>query len=98
MAKHSPKTSRSARSFLSIGPADRVRVYHHPTTRLFVQPSLFDGFGALLDFAGANFPRYNFNISPAEADRRAILADFRAVYSDFAVATQQFEAMTKATA
>lgn len=98
MAKRMPKGNSRIRSHHSTGSAEIRQVYQSPTLRLFVQPSLWDGFATLLDFTSANFPRYNFNLMPAEADRRALMADFTAIYQDFATASSQFEQMVKAFA
>ncbi len=98
MAKRMSKDNAKIRSRRSIGRAERELVYRSPTTRLFVQPSLWEGFASLLSFSHANFPRYNFDFSPAEADRRAFIADFNAIYQDFAAASIQFEQMAKASA
>ena len=98
MAKRMPKDNAKMRSRRSIGRTEREQVYRSQTTRLFVQPSLWEGFATLLSFSRANFPRYNFNFSTAEADRRAIVADFNAIYQDFAAVTLQFEQLAKASA
>ncbi len=58
---------------------------------LFAQPTVIEGFGRLVDFAGI-LGQYNYSQSPAEADRIAIASDWRAIGDDFRAAIQRYAA------
>jgi hypothetical protein len=51
------------------------------TTLLFARPSFFEGAARILDF-GNTLTEYNTSESPAEADSRAMLADWKAIRGD----------------
>lgn len=62
-----------------------------PHTRiLFPRPSSLEGLGRIFDFSGAlNF--YNQSRTPAEADYKALEADWSAVGADLWAAVEQAE-------
>lgn len=62
-----------------------------PFTRiLFPRPSFLDGFGRIFDFAGA-LNLYNQSRTPAEADQKALEADWSAVAADMWTAVEEAE-------
>ncbi len=62
-----------------------------PYTRiLFRRPSFLEGFGRIFDFAGA-LNVYNQSRTPAEADYKAMNADWAAVGADMWAAVEQAE-------
>lgn len=60
------------------------------TFRLFARPSFFEGMGRVLDM-GSTLQEYNRNVTPEEADRRAIEADWRMVGRDLRAALRMHE-------
>ena len=58
------------------------------TTFLFAQPSFLEGVARILDF-GNTLNVYNESSSTAEADARALSADFCAVGDDIRLAMEQ---------
>ncbi len=62
-----------------------------PHTRiLFPRPSFLEGLGRIFDFAGA-LNIYNQSRTPAEADYKAMNADWAAVGADMWAAVEQAE-------
>lgn len=55
------------------------------TDFLFTSPSFLDGVASIINIAGI-LPAYNVSSSPAEADRRAYIADVLAMRRDMDVA------------
>jgi len=61
---------------------------------LFANPSLIDGAGRLLDFWGT-YDAYNISRSPAEADAKALYADWRSVGEDLLIALNQVQTQSR---
>jgi hypothetical protein len=62
-----------------------------PFTRiLFPRPSIFDGLARLFDSSGS-LNKYNTSRTPAEADIKAMTADWNAVGEDIWDALEMFE-------
>ena len=60
------------------------------STILFARPSFVEGMGRILDFADV-FQEYNRSLTPQQADRLAIAADWGAVEEDIGAAVQQYQ-------
>ena len=58
--------------------------------RLFANPSFITGMAKILDI-GATFDVYNENITPKEADYRAILSDWYAVGDELRYALEEYK-------
>lgn len=58
---------------------------------LYADPSFMSGVARTLDLFG-QFDTYNQSLTPAEADARAIAADWIIIGQDIAGAMEQFEA------
>lgn len=57
---------------------------------LFARPSFVEGMARVLDLAGT-LNEYNSSVTPEEADRVALAADWRAVGDDLRNAIRAFE-------
>ncbi len=69
---------------------------HDYTGLLYSQPSMLEGFARVLDIGGT-FDVYNDSLSPAEADRLALLSDWYAVAADLHRATQAYASQVEST-
>ena len=61
------------------------------STILFARPSLLEGMGRVMDFADV-LQEYNRSLTPQQADRLALLADWSAIGEDIGAAVQQYQA------
>lgn len=57
---------------------------------LFARPSFLEGMGRIFDFADV-FQEYNRSLTPQQADRVALFADWGAVATDIGTAVQQYQ-------
>lgn len=55
---------------------------------LYATPSIWEGLGRILDF-GDTMTDYNYSLTPQQADRIAIRADWRAIGEDVATVINQ---------
>jgi len=60
------------------------------TDYLFTMPSFLSGMGSVLNLGGIH-TNYNQNLTPQEADRKALASDFKAVGEDFKTAMRVYE-------
>jgi hypothetical protein len=70
-------------------------VYRVKSDFLFAQPSFASGFARTLDLFG-QFDRYNSSSTPAEADTKALAADWFVVGQDIVDAIEQEESQDSA--
>jgi hypothetical protein len=60
------------------------------STVLFARPSFLEGMGRILDFADM-LQEYNKSLTPQQADRLALCADWGAVGEDIEVAVRHYQ-------
>ena len=72
-------------------------ISHEPlahTGFLFAEPSFWTGVGRLVDF-GQGLSRYNYSLTPDEADYYALLSDWLAVGGDIGWSLESYKSSVK---